>query len=394
MKKKVNQNFLINGNVFSDDRTDIYVGSCKEIQGQKKWEQNFPNVEGFKFEFEGSCCDYLYFVCWSNDSGQNGFLAQINGSNQVLTGSPDWEVFATGINYDLLAGRPSIQEINESLERACKKGWKKPFTGQTNTKANKPWGDIKTGIPPNANYIWYNSGKDYRNLFPTSPFVPFVGFNHDEFLIFRLPVSALFQKTCRGVECKKCDCGCADGCDGCNENASQQDQELLQRAQPKHNIVQPVHHSGACLPTPFEHKDCINIVNPEVDFKPCFYLHWGDSPGDVIENHDTEILYITVCNPYKDVEFKGFRITSVKLVPAPSQLHQARIVPDRFICYDCLPACSCKTREFVLITRDELNNYINLKHIQIEYCFDELVIQTNLDLSGVALFPINIIKDE
>jgi hypothetical protein len=185
--------------------------------------------------------------------------------------------------------------------------------------------------------------------------------------------------------------GCDFGCDGCNENADEQDKELLERAKIKTNIV-PANPKGHA--TPFTPMTCATIIKDQAQFAPVFYLHWGDSQRDVIENHDNEVFFITVCNPFSDVEFKGFRITKVSFDPTPSKPYQAKIVPDRFISYDCLHPCSCKTREFSLTTRDEENQFVGDKNIVIEYCIDEVVILSDRATSGKAAFPVTIIKDE
>ncbi|MCA6365180.1 MAG: hypothetical protein IM638_19265 [Bacteroidetes bacterium] len=185
------------------------------------------------------------------------------------------------------------------------------------------------------------------------------------------------------------DCDC--GCNGCNENADEQDKELMERAKVKTNIV-PANPKGH--DSPFTPMSCATIIRENATLAPVFYLHWGDSKRDVIENHDNEIFYITACNPFSDVEFKGFRITSVSFDPAPGKPYQARIVPDRFISFDCLHPCSCKTREFSLTTRDEENQFVGDKNIVIEYCIDEIVILSDNATSGKASFPVEIIKDE
>lgn len=377
------------GVVWSDDRTEVYAGNCKEITSQQFATQSHPS--NVKFDFVGDCCEYLYFISWSNDSGENGLLVELQGDGKIYSGHPDWEVFATGINKNVGSGAGNavtIAEINQQLERACKVGWKKPFVGQKNNGAGQPFG-TKPGISTAANFMWHDSGKDPNNLFPVSPYVPFDGFNHDEFLIFRIPFKSIFPKRCVECECEKCDCGCGCGCDGCNENADAQDQELIQRADDKFNTVP---HSTSCPPQPLKGMECEKVLGTNVNLAPCIYLHWGDSNTDTIENHDTEIVYITVCNPFDDVEFKGFRITKINLVPNPTQVDQARIVPDRFINYDCLPPCSCKTREFTFITRDQLNQYIGTKSLEIEYCWDEITIKKN-NSYGVATIPINIVQD-
>lgn len=388
------QRFDVSVKIWADDKTDVYVGNCKEITSELMGTQSHPHPSSFEFRFDGTCCDYLYFVCWSNDEGQNAFLAELQGDNFVFSGSLDWEVFATGKNKFWNNGQGdsvSIAEINHELERACTKGWKTPYNdGPLNTDDNNVL-PYQSDIKNNAKFIWHNSGKDISIPRPSDPPVPFRGFNHDEFLIFRVPIKSLFTERChhaQGEACD-CDCDCACSCDGCNENAKAQNQELLQKARQKH---QTLTNDRTGNPSPFRLR-CRSLIRERANIVPSIYFHWGDSPQDVIENHDTEIVYITVCNPYDDIEFKGFRITSITLNPRPGQDHQARIIPDRFVNYDCLAPCSCQTREFTFLTRDSLNQYINSKDIVLEYCWDDIVLTKNAAY-GATAFQINIVKDE
>ena len=73
-------------------------------------------------------------------------------------------------------------------------GWRTVTPGPLNTGARQSFGDspprywwpIVSQLPTSAAWMWYDSGRDL------SPGFPFVGFNHDEFLIFRLPLTALW----------------------------------------------------------------------------------------------------------------------------------------------------------------------------------------------------------
>lgn len=178
------------------------------------------------------------------------------------------------------------------------------------------------------------------------------------------------------------DCGC--GCAGCNENAETLNQELIDRAKKKHN-----HLSDGSIP-PFKANCTISAVKKSVNLEPDFHFHWGDSAQDQIEEHDTEVFYLTVCNNYNDIQFNGLQVTKLTLVPDVADLDKIHIVPDRFVHFDCLTACSCQTREFALITRgtDIAGNY----ELMIEYCFDNISISTGQN-SGEVTFPVEIVKD-
>lgn len=383
------------GAVWSDDRTEVYAGNCDKITSGKLVSQAHPRP--MKFEFQASCCDYLYFVSWSNDSGQNGLLVELQGDTKIYSGHSDWEVFATGINKNVGAGpgnSVSIAEVNKQLKQACKIGWVKPFVGQRNdgttVAKKKPFGKI-AGINTAARFMWNNSGKDGRANYPAPPYVPFVGFDHDEFLIFRIPVKTLFIKRCGRCECEECDCGCAGGCFGCNPNASEQNKELEQRAASKSNIDPSTNNSPGCPVSPTAvSKKCENqAISSRTSIEPCFYFHWGDRSNDQIEEHDTEVFYITVCNNFSDILFKGLRITKVTLNPA-LPISRAHIVPDRFVTIDCLEPCSCQSREFAIITRD--SNIAGNYTLNVEYCYDEIVVSSRGGRKS-ASFPLVITED-
>lgn len=184
--------------------------------------------------------------------------------------------------------------------------------------------------------------------------------------------------------CPDDDCGC--GCSGCNEDAEQQNEELIERAKTKHNIVK----SDDTCPDPFMESCLLNTITEKIDFTPCFSFHWGDGTNDQIEEHDTEVFYLTVCNPFKDVKYNGLRITKVSLTPDTHPLEKIQIVPDRFITIDCLEPCSCQTREFAMINRanDTAGNYT----LNVAYCFENITLES-VSTSGKVEFPLEITED-
>jgi hypothetical protein len=184
--------------------------------------------------------------------------------------------------------------------------------------------------------------------------------------------------------CLDDDCGC--GCSGCNEDAEIQNEELISRAKTKHNIIK----SNQNCQDPFMESCQLTVVTDRVDFKPCFSFHWGDGVNDQIEEHDTEVFYLTACNTFKDIKYNGLRITKVTLVPNIHPLEKIQIVPDRFINLDCLEPCSCQTREFAMINRanDTAGNYT----LEVEYCFDTITLES-IAKSGKAEFSLEITED-
>ncbi|MDQ6987850.1 MAG: hypothetical protein Q9M25_08620, partial [Mariprofundaceae bacterium] len=180
-------------------------------------------------------------------------------------------------------------------------------------------------------------------------------------------------------------CNC-NNCTGCNEHAEEQNEELIKRAKTKYNTV----NSDASCDDSFPSSCVSQAINADVKFELCFYFHWGDGQNDQIEEHDTEIFYITVCNPFSDIQYNGLRITKVTLVPDIHPLDKIQIVPDRFINLDCLEPCSCQTREFAIITRanDTAGNY----SLEIEYCYENIVIARS-NHQGKVAFDLEITED-
>lgn len=148
--------------------------------------------------------------------------------------------------------------------------------------------------------------------------------------------------------------------------------------------------SGNQCGAPFAEKCKRKALAAQVSLEPCFYLHWGDGAADQIEEHDTEVFYITVCNPFRDIRYRGLQITAIWLVPSVQPRDKALIVPDRLVDFGCLEPCSCQTREFALIARanDTAGNY----QVAIEYCYEGIEI-ANSGNRGTAMFAIQITDD-
>lgn len=182
------------------------------------------------------------------------------------------------------------------------------------------------------------------------------------------------------------DCGCR--CEGCNENHETQNEELIERAKLKFNTVKAV---DSDCEEPFMENCTSNAINEKVDLSPCFSFHWGDGKNDQIEEHDTEVFYLTVCNKFNDITYRGLKITKVSLIPDNHPLEKIQIVPDRFVSFDCLTPCSCEVREFAMITRatDTAGDYL----LHVEYCYDEIIFSSSSNASGSIDFPLVITED-
>ncbi len=131
--------------------------------------------------------EYLYFTAWSDDAVLQGLLADLtfdaDSVSNLWTGDPAIQVCATGEDHDTPLG-PSTSNVARHIS-ACEAsgGWTQPAVGPFNATG------FPGLVPPvplinlEANWIWYDSG---RQPGTTAPFQP--GFDHDEYLIFRIPV--------------------------------------------------------------------------------------------------------------------------------------------------------------------------------------------------------------
>lgn len=174
----------------------------------------------------------------------------------------------------------------------------------------------------------------------------------------------IFPNPCIEVPCD-CDCDCS--CHGCNDKADEQDNELLQYAQAQPYIQAAA--DGLCAHPLVAGQRCeVNAVIREPKLEPCFFYQWDANV--TVGGH--EVVYITVCNPFNDIQFNGLRITAIRLVPADNPREELQIVPDRFVSYDCLPPCSCLTREFALLAGNRAIPGAYM--LEVDYCFDNITV--------------------
>jgi len=129
---------------------------------------------------------YLYIACWSDDSVGQGLLHDItvNGA-PVFSDSPRWKVTYTNSNQSSCLGAPvTLTGTMIATILAPPGGWVSPSIGCANPTVGNNcygiWGHWPT-VSLSTHWTWYDSG---NQIAPDAPFFP--GFNHNEFLIFRL----------------------------------------------------------------------------------------------------------------------------------------------------------------------------------------------------------------
>ncbi|MCA9535007.1 MAG: hypothetical protein KC593_15050 [Myxococcales bacterium] len=165
---------------------------------------------------------FLYVVVWSDESVTQGLIGQFrtsDGSGAVVyTGSPDWQVCATGVDIDPVDADPTLAEINAQIAN-CNMGATGPtFSGGWlgNELGNNPSGVMELSVltnvadePPQfaplcqaddnsdptrtgdsidaeARWMWF----DEDNTDGTSAFQS-NGMPRGDFLIFRLPIDSV-----------------------------------------------------------------------------------------------------------------------------------------------------------------------------------------------------------
>lgn len=132
---------------------------------------------------------YIYVVTESDLSVAQGFLGQftnLDNGTKFYSNAPEWQVAATGRRGSAPYGgsAANLAELTTALGLANagtipSGGWTALTAGPQN--GGGPWGLI-SGIDSAARWVWYSSNGDAD---PTSP-----GFNHAEYLIFRISVGA------------------------------------------------------------------------------------------------------------------------------------------------------------------------------------------------------------
>ena len=132
---------------------------------------------------------YLYITSWSDAAVFQGLMARFDSSlGTFYAGQSGWEVTATGITRQNGAAPVALSDLTTEILNANagtnpSGGWVVPDFGPMNNNSS-PWNaTVGGGMGPDANWTWYDSGADGSSI------APYDGFDHDEYLIFRLPVN-------------------------------------------------------------------------------------------------------------------------------------------------------------------------------------------------------------
>lgn len=112
---------------------------------------------------------------------------------------------------------------------------------------------------------------------------------------------------------------------------------------------------------------------------PQTFIRWGDSACDCIESDDTEVMQLTVCNPYSNVTLSNLVVHELAVVDAngspvpllPDGTPSIELVPAGPHCFDDIAPCACVTREFMVRLRGALSGpyRILVRGICFDACF-------------------------
>jgi hypothetical protein len=189
-----------------DNQFDVYFGTATTTTGNvvgsgNDWQQEYH------FTANGQLpTDYLYVATASDHKSAQGFIGVFTNTTTnatVTTGDVAWEVFAAGAhaatNPYWPNAWPSLQmptqaQVDTAIAYAETNGlWVNPVgaAGYDNDPATPiapygmEWGTTYPNMPRTAQWVWHDSGSGDppHNLWWPRPLH---GYNHDEFLVFRV----------------------------------------------------------------------------------------------------------------------------------------------------------------------------------------------------------------
>ena len=191
-----------------DNQYDIYFGTPTATNFYAGGDNDWTDREYFQ-AIGQQPTDYLYVATASDQSVAQGFLGTFTNTTTnatISTGDTVWEVFPAGAYADTnpywpnpwpASLMPTQTEVDTAIAYAETNGlWVAPtavagYDNDTSTSIAPyltVWGWIPfADIEPSASWIWYDSGNDSGSA---SWPAPLNGFNHDEFLVFRVAGAA------------------------------------------------------------------------------------------------------------------------------------------------------------------------------------------------------------
>jgi hypothetical protein len=187
-----------------DNQFDVYYGTSMTTNFHAGYGNNWATEYNYTALGRPST-DYLYVATASDYSVAQGFIGTFHNTTlnaTISTGSSVWEVFPAGQHLQQLFGMPGAWPANTMPTQAqvdaaiayatTNSLWVAPTTvpGYDNDPSTPIapytfiWPVSLPNVETSAQWIWYDSGRDSGTAARPAPFN---GFNHDEFLVFRVP---------------------------------------------------------------------------------------------------------------------------------------------------------------------------------------------------------------
>ncbi|MEZ6120661.1 MAG: PEP-CTERM sorting domain-containing protein [Pirellulaceae bacterium] len=176
-----------------DNQYAAYKGNATSTSSLIGSDKDWTTVETYTGTIDPNS-EFLYVATASDHRGLQGFFADFHNDTKgisILTGDPVWQVFPAGAYLQQIDTSwpstwprllmPTQTQVDQAIAYADANNlWLTPATGPGYNSGYNPWGRTFSPISSNADFIWHDNGLN------NSSRAPFEGFNHDEFLVFRV----------------------------------------------------------------------------------------------------------------------------------------------------------------------------------------------------------------
>ena len=171
-----------------DNSYALYYGTQTSATTFVGSDNDWTTTEVYNFNLPNN--NYIYIVTQSDLSVAQGLLGQfenLDTAYKFYSNDPQWQVMATGLgntNAPYAGTAADLALLSQEIVDAngggnASNGWVGTVAGPVN--GGGPWGP-RPSIDAAAKWVWHSANGD---LDPTTP-----GFNHDEWLVFRIQVGA------------------------------------------------------------------------------------------------------------------------------------------------------------------------------------------------------------
>ncbi|HTQ39471.1 MAG TPA: PEP-CTERM sorting domain-containing protein [Pirellulales bacterium] len=183
----------------ADNQYELYVGTPTSATTDVGGAFNTTAGQIFvpeTYSLSAPDSSYIYVAAWSDIFDKQGFLASFQNltlGGFVRSGDPQWQVTATGVSLANGAAAPTLADLTTQIQLAnastnTSNGWVAPAVYSIDNGGGGPYGvTVGSGMGNASQWMWWNGPTPYTN--PDNAFTD--GQDHGEYLIFRLPVTAV-----------------------------------------------------------------------------------------------------------------------------------------------------------------------------------------------------------